>query len=191
MLPRWADGLQTAILAWPVVIVIWLAVRAPLGLETILVATTLAIFGAAMVGPLAAARQRSARRVLMLISAVIGLAAIAAFDRSLALAQLALALAASLAGVLLAGRALGVVNAALIGPAGAALALAGTLALYSTASRLALLLLALVFTADRVARRLASRRYLWLERLLFAAGCLVPLGGAVAVARIGGGALLP
>ena len=45
--------------------------------------------------------------------------------------------------------------------------------------------------ADRVARRLASRRHLWLERLLFAAGCLVPLGGALALARMGGGALLP
>jgi hypothetical protein len=191
LLPRWADGLQAAALAWPLAIVVWLALRVPLGLETILVAATLAVFGAAMIGPLAGARQRSPRRVLMLLSAVAGLAAVAAFGGSLAVAQLALALAASLAGVLLAGRTLALANAALIGPSGAALALAGTLALHGGASRGALLLLALVFAADRAARRLASRRYLWLERLLFAAGCLVPLGGALALARMGGGPLLP
>jgi hypothetical protein len=190
-LPRWADGLQTAILAWPFAIVVWLALPAALGLETILVATTLAIFGAAMIGPLAGARQRSARRVLMLLSAALGLAALAAFGGSMALAQLTLALVASLGAVLAAARGFGLANATLIGPAGTALALVGTLALYSAVSRIALLLLALVFLADRVAHRLASRRRLWLERLLFAAGCLIPLGLALAVTRAGGGALLP
>lgn len=191
LLPRWADGLQAAALAWPVVIVAWLALRVPLGLETILVAATLAVFGAAMIGPLAGARQRSPRRVLMLLSAVVGLAAVAALGGSAVVAQLALALAASLAGVLLAGRTLALANAALIGPSGAALALAGALALSDAASRSALLLLALVFAAERVARRLASRRHLWLERLAFAAGCLVPLGCALALARSGVGSLLP
>jgi hypothetical protein len=77
LLPRWADSLQAAALAWPLVIVAWLALRVPLGLETILVAATLAVFGAAMIGPLAGARQRSPRRVLMLLSALTGLAALA------------------------------------------------------------------------------------------------------------------
>ena len=155
LLPRWADGLQAAALAWPVVIVAWLALRVPLGLETILVAATLAVFGAAMIGPLAGARQRSPRRVLMLLSAVVGLAAVAALGGSAVVAQLALALAASLAGVLLAGRTLALANAALIGPSGAALALAGALALSDAASRSALRQLALVFASERVARRLA------------------------------------
>jgi hypothetical protein len=190
-LPRWADGLQAAILAWPFAIVAWLALPAPFGLETILVATTLAIFGAAMIGPLAGARQRSARRVLMLLSAVIGLAALGALSGSVALAQLTLALVASLAALLVAARGLGPANATLIGPAGTALALAGTLALFSAASRIALLLLALVFFAEQTAHRFASRRHLWLDRLLFAAGCLIPLGLALAVAQAGRGALLP
>ena len=71
-----------------------------------------------------------------------------------------------------------------------ALALAGTLALFGGASGIALLLLSLVFAADRFARRLASRRWLWLERARFAAGCLVPLGLALAVARLSSGPLL-
>jgi hypothetical protein len=190
LLPRWADALQTVVLAWPIGIVVWLTARLPLSIPILLTAAALAIFGAAMVGPLAGARQKSPRRVLMLQSAVIGLAALAAFGRTLAVAELALALAASLAGVLVAGRSLGVTNATLIGPTGTALALAGTLALSGGASRPALLPLALVFAADRVARRLASRRHLWLESLLFAAGCLVPLGLALAIARLSSGPLL-
>lgn len=71
----------------------------------------------------------------------------------------------------------------------AAPALAGMLALYGGAGRLALLLLALVLVADPTAARLAARRHLWLERLLFAAGCLIPLGLALAVARSGGALL--
>jgi hypothetical protein len=189
LLPRWADALQTVVLAWPIAIVVWLAARMTLSTSTLLTAAALAIFGAAMVGPLAGARQKSPRRVLMLQSAIIGLAVLAAFDRALPLTELALALAASLAGVLVAGRSLGVTNATLIGPSGTALALAGSLAFFSGASRPALLLLALVFAADRVARRLASRRHLWLESLVFAAGCLIPLGLALALARLSSGPL--
>ena len=191
LLPRWADGLQALILAWPVAIVVWLALPAGLKLETVVAGAVLALPGAAMIGPLAGARARHPRRVLMLLSALLGLAGIALLGDALALAQLALALAASLAGVLVAGRSLALANAALIGPSGSALALAGTLVLYGAASRAALLLLALVLAADRLARRLASRRRLWLERLLFAAGCLLPLGLALLVARFGAGALLP
>ena len=104
------------------------------------------------------------------------------------MAGLALALAASLAGVLLGARTLGIANAALLGPSGTALALAGTLAFASAASRPALLPLALVFAADRLAHRLARRR-LWLDGLLFAAGCLIPLGLALALARLSFGPL--
>lgn len=191
LLPRWADALQTVVLAWPIAIVVWLAARLPLSTSTLLTAAALALFGAAMVGPLAGARQKSPRRVLMLQSAVIGLAALAVFGRAPTQAELALALAlaASLAGVLVGGRSLAVTNATLIGPTGTALALAASLAFVSTASRPALLLLALVFAADRVARRLASRRHLWLEGLVFAAACLIPLGLALALARLSSGPL--
>ena len=189
LLPRWADALQTVVLAWPIAIVAWLAARLPLSTSTLLTAAALALFGAAMVGPLAGARQKSPRRVLMLQSAVIGLAALAVFGRAPTQAELALALAASLAGVLVGGRSLAVTNATLIGPTGTALALAASLAFVSTASRPALLLLALVFAADRVARRLASRRHLWLEGLVFAAACLIPLGLALALARLSSGPL--
>jgi hypothetical protein len=189
-LPRFADALQMALLAWPVAIVVWLAARVPLGAPTLAIAAVLALFGAAMIGPLAGARQKNPRRALMLLGAVLGLAVLADFGHTLALAELALALAASLAGVLLAGRSLALTNGSLVGPTGTALALAGTLALSGGASRIALLLLALVFAADRLARRLASRRYLWLERLLFALGCLVPLGLALTVARLSSGPLL-
>ncbi len=190
LLPRFADALQMALLAWPVAIVVWLAARVPLGAPTLAIAAVLALFGAAMIGPLAGARQKNPRRALMLLGAVLGLAALADFGHTLALAELALALAASLAGVLLAGRSLALTNGSLVGPTGTALALAGTLALSGGASRIALLLLTLVFAADRLARRLASRRYLWLERLLFALGCLVPLGLALTVARLSSGPLL-
>ena len=190
LLPRFADALQTALLAWPIAIVIWLAARAPLAAPTLGIAAVLALFGAAMIGPLAGARQRNPRRALMLLCAVVGLAALADFGRAPLVAELALALAASLAGVLVAGRSLALTNGSLVGPTGTALALAGTLALFGGASRIALLLLALVFAADRLARRLASRRWLWLERVMFAAGCLVPLGLALAVARLGSGPLL-
>jgi len=209
LLPRWADGLQLAVLAWPLAIALWLATRAPLDLPTALIATALALFGAAVVGPLAGARQRSPRRALMLLVALLGLAAIAALDRAPTLgapgaapmsgvlgraptaAQLALALAASLAGVLVAARSLGVANAVLIGPTGTALSLAGALAFSNAASRPALLLLALVFAADRIARRLAPRRHLWLDGLLFAAACLIPLGLALALLRLTSGPLHP
>ena len=189
LLPRWADALQALMLAWPVAIVVWLALPAPVELATVVAGALLALLGAAMIGPLAGARQRNPRRVLMLLSALLGLAGIALFGQALSLAGLALALAASLAGVLVAGRSVALANAALIGPSGSALALAGTLVLYGAASRPALLLLALVFAADRLARRLGRR--FWLERLLFAAGCLIPLGLALLVARFGPGALLP
>ncbi len=190
LLPRFADALQTVLLAWPVAIVVWLAARAPLGAPTLVIAAVLVLFGAAMIGPLAGARQKNPRRALMLLCGVLGLAVLADFGRELTLAELALALAASLAGVLVAGRSLALTNGSLVGPTGTALALAGTLALFGGASRIALLLLMLVFAADRFARRLASRRYLWLERLMFAAGCLVPLGLALAAARLSSGPLL-
>jgi hypothetical protein len=190
LLPRWADGLQALILAWPVAIVAWLALPAGLELATVVPGALLALLGAAMIGPLAGARARNPRRVLMLSSALLGLAGIALLGQAISLGELALALAASLAGVLAAGRSLALANAALIGPSGSALALAATLVLQGAASRPALVLLALVFAADRLARRLASRR-LWLVRLLFAAGCLVPLGLALLVARFGPGVLLP
>jgi hypothetical protein len=189
LLPRWADALQVAILAWPVAIVGWLA--APLGLSasTMMIAAALALLGVAMIGPLAGGRQKSPRRVLMLQTALLGLAAIAVLGPAPALAELALALAASLAGALTGGCSLEVANAALVGPTGTALATAGTLALYGGASRPALLVLALVFAADRLARRLASRRHRWLETLMFAAGCLVPVGLALAIARLASGPL--
>ena len=190
LLPRLADPLQTALLAWPIAIVIWLAAGGPLDAPTLAIAAALALFGAAMIGPLAGARQRNPRRALMLLCAVLGLAVLADFGRARVPAELALALAASLAGVLVAGRSLALTNGSLVGPTGTALALAGTLALSGGANRIALLLLALVFAADRLARRLASRRWLWLERLVFAAGCLVPLGLALAVARLNSGPLL-
>lgn len=190
LLPRWADALQTVVLAWPIAIVVWLAARAPLTPSTLVIAAVLALFGAAMIGPLAGARQKNPRRTLMLLSAVVGLAVLAGFARAPALAELSLALAASLAGVVVAGRSLGVANASLVSSTGTALVLAATLALFSDGSRIALLALALTFAADRVARRLASRRYLWLERLVFAAGCLVPVGLALAVARLSTGPLL-
>jgi hypothetical protein len=149
LLPRWADALQIVVLAWPIAVVAWLVAPMALNVSTVVLAAALALFGAAMIGPLAGARQKSPRRVLMLQSAVLGLAAIAVLGRAPSLAELALALAASLAGVLVADRSLGVANATLVGPAGTALALAGSLALSSGASRPALLLLALVFAADR------------------------------------------
>jgi hypothetical protein len=191
LLPRWSDTLQALTLAWPVAIVAWLALPGALALATLLPAALLALFGAAMIGPLAGARQRNPRQVLMLLAALLGLAGIALFGHTLSLAGLALALAASLAGVLLAARSLALANAALIGPSGSALALAGTLSLYGSASRPALLLLALVFAADHLAHRLARRRWFWLERLLFAVFCLLPLGLALALARFGLDALLP
>jgi hypothetical protein len=189
LLPRWGDALQVAILAWPVAIVAWLAAPLALSVSTVVIAAALALLGAAMFGPLAGARQKSPRRVVMLQTAVLGLAAIAILGRATALAELALALAASLAGALVGGRSLGIANAALVGPTGTALALAGILALFGGADRPALLLLALVFAADRLARRLASRRHRWLETLLFAAGCLIPLGLALTVARLASGPL--
>ncbi len=190
LLPRWADALQIAVLAWPIAIVVWLATRVPLGASSILTAAALALFGAAMAGPLSGARQKSPRRVLMLLSALSGLAAVAALGHAPTLAALALALAAALAGVLAAGRTLGIANASLIGPTGTALALAGGLAFSSPASRPALLLLALVFAADRLARRLAPRRQLRVGSLLFAAACLIPLSLALAIARLSSGPLL-
>jgi len=191
LLPRWADALQALVLAWPLAIVLWLALPAALELATVIAGVLLALLGAAMIGPLAGARQRNPRAVLMLLSALIGLAGIARFGQAMSLAELALALAAALAGVLVAGRSVALANAALIGPSGSALALAATLVLYGAASRPALVLLALVFAADRLARRLASRRRFWLEPLLFAAFCLLPLGLALLVARFGLSALLP
>jgi hypothetical protein len=118
LLPRWADALQVAILAWPVAIVGWLA--APLGLSasTMMIAAALALLGVAMIGPLAGGRQKSPRRVLMLQTALLGLAAIAVLGPAPALAELALALAASLAGALTGGCLLEVANAALVGPTG-------------------------------------------------------------------------
>jgi hypothetical protein len=191
LLPRFADALQGLILAWPIALVLWLAWPLSPDLATVLPAALLALFGAAMIGPLAGARQRNPRRVLMLLSALLGLAGIAFFAPALPLAQLALALAASLAGVLLATRSPALPNAALIGPSGSALALAGTLVLSGSGSRIALLLLGLVFAAEGLARRLVSRRRFRLERLLFAALCLLPLGLALVVARFGPAALLP
>jgi hypothetical protein len=191
MLPRWADALQALTLAWPVGIVLWLAWPMALGPATVIAGALLALLGAAVVGPLAGARQRNPRRLLMLLSALLGLAGIALAGDALALAGLALAVAASLGGVLLATRSLALANAALIGPSGSALALAATLVLYDGASRVALSILALVFAADRLARRLRSRRRFWLERLRFAACCLIPLALALAVARFGLGGLLP
>jgi hypothetical protein len=183
MLPRWADALQAAVLACPPAIVIWLAAPAALELSRVLPAALLALFGAAMIGPLAGARQRNPRRAWMLLSALAGLAGTAALAPALSLATLALALAASLAGALLASRTPGLANATLLGPSGAALALATTLVLYSTASRLALALLALTFAADWLARRWRLGHRLWLGRLLFAAGCLAPPALALLVAR--------
>jgi hypothetical protein len=191
MLPRWADALQAAVLAWPLAIVIWLAAPAALEVSRVLPAALLALFGAAMIGPLAGARQRNPRRALMLLSALAGLAGIAALAQALSFAALALALAAGLAGAQVASRTPGLANAALLGPSGAALALAATLVLYSAASRLALALLALVFAADWLARRRPVGHRLWLGRLLFAAGCLLPPTLALLVARSGPAALLP
>lgn len=190
LMPRWTDVLQTVVLAAPVGLVLWLAWRLPLTFEPLLAGVPLALVGAGVVGPLAAARQRNPRRVLMLLSVVVGIAVIAAYGRSLSLAQLAVALAASLLGVLVAGRSLHLMNATLLGPTGTVLALAGSLALFSEASRIALLLLAAVFAADRVAAGLAPRRLPWLEPVLFAAGCLIPLGLAVAIARADADGLL-
>jgi hypothetical protein len=191
VLPRWIDALQGAILVWPIVVVGWLAWGLPLGLQSGLAIVVLALAGVAVFGPLAAARQKDLRRALMLFCVTLGLAVIAVSGRSASLGHLALALAASIGGVLVAGGRLGITNANLIGPSGAALALAATLALFASGSRTALALLALVFAADRFAKRVAPRRYVWLERALFAFGCLVPLGLALAVVRLGTGALLP
>ena len=78
----------------------------------------------------------------MLLCAVVGLAALADFGRAQLVAELALALAASLAGVLVGARSLALTNGSLVGPTGTGLALAGTLALFGGAA-VALLLLAL------------------------------------------------
>lgn len=125
-----------------------------------------------------------ARALVMLIATALGLAGVAYLAHAVSIMQLALGLAAAVAGAGCSGRYL---RPALVLPAGALLlALGAILALYSDASLVALALLALVPAADRLSVILA-RTPGWHPRSLFVPLCALLPVLAVVIARLAAG----
>lgn len=168
--------------AWPLLVVLWLGWRPLVAGDG---ATVLLLLALGAVGMIICAPphpvERGTRHLTMLAITAFGLAGLAVLGQSLSLGQLALALAAALAGTGLATRSTAV-DQILLGASGTLLALATTLALFSEANRIALLLLTAVFAADWTTRQFAPTA--GAARVVFAICCLVPLLLAMILARL-------
>lgn len=175
----WLAGLFAAALLW----VAW----PRLGDDpTRLAGAAALLWGAGAIGlsALGAARGGALRPMAMLAAAAIGLVGAALSGRVIYVAQLALAVAASVAAVAIGGRGGGVPNPAVGALAPAAtglLALGAVLAFYSDAAAWLLALAWLPLPAAPLGRRLARtrRREPWLFALL----CAAPPALAVAIGR--------
>lgn len=163
-------GLVVGWLAWP-----------RLGAPTFVAAPLLLWLAGALGLAMLEAAPGRARALVMLIATALGLAGVAYLLRAVSIMQLALGLAAAVAG---AGCSARFVRSALVLPAGALLlALGATLALYSDASPSALALLALVPAAHHLSAILA-RTMGWRPRPLFVLLCaLLPVLAAL-IARL-------
>jgi hypothetical protein len=166
-------------------VVVWLVSPRALSLSAApaILLWTAGTFG---LGAIGAARARPARQLAVMVGLAVALAAIAFFARTVSTMQLALGLAASLAGFALAARlggGAGLPPPVLL-PAGCILiGLASILALYSPAPLLALLPLAALPAAHQLSlplARLGGRR----ESTVFALLCVALPALAVLAARV-------
>ena len=183
---RIGRGIAPALLVlWPLTIIGWLAWPSVPALDPEPIATmlALAVIGAGFLRRWDRDACRGAQRAAMLISIALGLSVASVAGNAMSIAQLALALAAAVAGATLLGQAADLARAALIGPASLTLAIAATLALFSEVSRLGLLCLVPILWADWLTRRLARGKPAWVQWLVFAVGCLFPIGVAATVVR--------
>lgn len=167
---------------WPFLIVLWLGWRPLVAGDGSTVLLILALGAVGMIICAPHPVERGTRHLTMLTVAAFGLACLAVLGKSLSLGQLAVALAAALAGAGLATPSRAIDRKMLLGAGGTLLALAATLALFSEANRIALLLLTAVFAADWTTRQFALTA--GTARVVFATCCLVPLLLAMILARI-------
>lgn len=154
--------------------------------------TLLALIGTGAVGTLFLwlDRRNGACWAVMLMMAAIGVSFIALLGSSASYAQLSGGLAAATGGFLLWNWpkdrfSLG--WAAFLGGSGALIALVSSLALFTTASKLALALILPVFFCSRLAARLPLAANPVIAPFILAAVCLVPVGIAVLVAYLSSG----
>jgi hypothetical protein len=126
------------------------------------------------------------RRLIILMTLAFGLAAIAAFARTLSYAELAFALASALIAVFFFGRNIDL-SPILSSAASMMLALTTALLLYTDASRAALVVLSTVLLSEAANRLLGERFSRPVTALIFPLACLLPLCIAVMIARVDAG----
>ena len=173
----------------PILIAGWLGWRG-LGAPTLLGLVTLAVLcvgGIAIMTGLRTARGAETAPAVMLLVGGLGGGFVALIGSSASISQFSIGLAAASGGFLLWNwpkSRFSFGSGAVLGGAGALIALMSALTLFTSASKVALALLVPVFFADRVAARLPMAERPAIGPMVLGAICLVPAAIAVLVAYL-------